>query len=227
MYFIYNIFTYLVFLISPLIIFLRILKGKEDPKRFKEKFCIYRNQNSFGSIWFHAVSVGELMSIIPVLKILDKNKKINKIIVTSSTISSAKIFEKQKFENTIHKYFPIDTNFLNKKFINLWKPQAAFFVDSEIWPNMFRNLKNKNIPIILLNGRITEKSFNRWALIKNFSKSVFKNISLALPSNIETRNFLKKLGVNNIKFIGNLKYYGLSRIKDKDIKFLKKKISKL
>ena len=223
MYFIYNIFTYLVFLISPLIIFLRILKGKEDPKRFKEKFCIYRNQNSFGSIWFHAVSVGELMSIIPLLKILDKNKKINQIIVTSSTISSAKIFEKQKFENTIHKYFPIDTNFLNKKFINFWKPQAAFFVDSEIWPNMFRNLKNKNIPIILLNGRITEKSFKRWALIKNFSKSVFKNISLALPSNIETKNFLKKLGVKNIKLIGNLKYCGLSIIKNKDIKFLKNK----
>ena len=223
MYFIYNIFTYLVFLISPLIIFLRILKGKEDPKRFKEKFCIYRNQNSFGSIWFHAVSVGELMSIIPLLKILDKNKKINQIIVTSSTISSAKIFQKQKFKNTIHKYFPIDTNFLNKKFINFWKPKAAFFVDSEIWPNMFRNLKNKNIPIILLNGRITEKSFKRWALIKNFSKSVFKNISLALPSNIETKNFLKKLGLKNIKFIGNLKYFGLSRIKNKDIKFLKNK----
>ena len=100
------------------------------------------------------------MSIIPILKILDKNKKLNQIIVTSSTISSAKIFERQKFKNTIHKYFPIDTNFLNKKFINFWKPQAAFFVDSEIWPNMFRNLKNKNIPIILLNGRITEKVLN-------------------------------------------------------------------
>jgi len=223
MYFIYNIFTYLVVLFSPLIIFLRILKGKEDPKRFKEKFCIYKNQNNFRSIWFHAVSVGELMSIIPLLKKLDKNKKINQIIVTSSTISSAKIFKKQKFENTIHKYFPIDTNFLNKKFINFWKPQAAFFVDSEIWPNMFRNLKNKNVPIILLNGRITEKSFKRWALIKNFSKSVFKNISLALPSNKETKNFLKKLGVNNIKLIGNLKYYGLSVIKDKDINILKKK----
>ena len=223
MYFIYHIFTYLVFLFSPLIIFIRILKGKEDPKRFKEKFCIYKNQNNFRSIWFHAVSVGELMSIIPLLKKLDKNKKINQIIVTSSTISSAKIFKKQKFENTIHKYFPIDTNFLNKKFINFWKPQAAFFVDSEIWPNMFRNLKNKNVPIILLNGRITEKSFKRWALIKNFSKSVFKNISLALPSNKETKNFLKKLGVNNIKLIGNLKYYGLSVIKDKDIKILKKK----
>ena len=96
MYFIYNIFTYLVVLFSPLIIFLRILKGKEDPKRFKEKFCIYKNQNNFRSIWFHAVSVGELMSIIPLLKKLDKNKKINQIIVTSSTISSAKIFKTGK-----------------------------------------------------------------------------------------------------------------------------------
>ena len=70
MYFVYNLFTYLVFLLSPIIIFLRILNGKEDPKRFKEKFCIYKDQNNFGSIWFHAVSVGELMSIIPLLKIL-------------------------------------------------------------------------------------------------------------------------------------------------------------
>ena len=223
MYFVYNLFTYLVFLFSPIIVLLRILKGKEDPKRFKEKFCIYNKQNYTKSIWFHAVSVGELMSIIPVLRILDKNKKINQIIVTSSTTSSAKIFEKQKFKNIIHKYFPIDINFLNKKFINNWKPQAAFFVDSEIWPNMFKNLKDNNIPVILLNARITKKSFRRWSLIKNFSKSVFKNISLALPSNSETKNFLRNLGVNHIKFIGNLKYYGISETKNKDKELLKNK----
>jgi len=223
MYFVYNIFLYIVFLLSPIIFSVRILNGKEDPKRFKEKLCIYSKKNNLKSIWFHAVSVGELMSIIPVLKILEKNRKIDQIIVTTSTISSAKIFKKQKFKNIVHKYFPIDTNFLNKKFIKYWKPQAAFFVDSEIWPNMFKNLKNNNIPIILLNGRITKRSFARWSLIKNFSKSVFKNISLALPSNSETENFLKKLGVNKIKLIGNLKYYGLSSIKNNDTKFLKNK----
>ena len=134
------------------------------------------------------MSVGELMSILPVLRKLEKNEKINQIIVTSSTMSSAKIFEKQKFKNVVHKYFPIDTNYLNKKFINYWKPQAAFFVDSEIWPNMFKNLRKNNIPVILLNGRITKKSFKRWSLFKNFSRLVFKNISLALPSNSETKN---------------------------------------
>ena len=223
MYFVYNIFLYIVFLLSPIIFFIRVLNSKEDPIRFKEKLCIYSKKNNLKSIWFHAVSVGELMSIIPVLKILEKNKKIDQIIVTTSTISSAKIFEKQKFKNIVHRYFPLDTNFLNKRFIKYWKPQAAFFVDSEIWPNMFRNLKNNNIPVILLNGRITNKSFKRWSLFKNFSKSVFKNISLALPSNLETKNFLKKLGVRKIKLIGNLKYYGSSKVKNKDKKFLKNK----
>ena len=74
-----------------------------------------------------------------------------------------------------------------------------------------------------MNGRITKRSFERWSLIKNFSKAVFKNISLALPSNSETKSYLKKLGVNKIKLIGNLKYYGLSKVENKDKKFLKKK----
>ena len=223
MYFVYNIFLFFVLLFSPIILFVRILNGKEDIIRFKEKFCIYSRKNNFKSIWFHAVSVGELMSIIPILKKLEKTKKINQIIVTSSTISSAEIFKKQKFKKIVHKYFPVDTNFLNKKFIKYWKPQAAFFIDSEIWPNMFANLKKRNIPIILLNGRITRKSFKRWFLFKNFSKSIFKNISLALPSNLETKKFLKKLGVNNIKFIGNLKYYGLKNLKNKETNILKNK----
>lgn len=222
MYLVYNIFLFIVFLFSPIIFLVRMFNGKEDPIRFKEKLCIYSRKNNLKSIWFHAVSVGELMSIIPILNTLEKNKQINQIVVTSSTTSSAKIFEKQKFKKIVHKYFPIDTNFLNKKFINYWKPQAAFFVDSEIWPNMFRSLKKSNIPVILLNARITKRSFKRWSLIKNFSNLVFRNISLALPSNTETKNFLKKLGVNKIKFIGNLKYYGLSKINNKK-DFLKNK----
>ena len=223
MYFVYNIFLYFIFLLSPIIFLIRILNNKEDPVRFKEKLCIYSKKNNLESVWFHAVSVGELMSILPVLRKLEKNEKINQIIVTSSTMSSAKIFEKQKFKNVVHKYFPIDTNYLNKKFINYWKPQAAFFVDSEIWPNMFKNLKKNNIPVILLNGRITKKSFQRWSLFKNFSRLVFKNISLALPSNSETKKSLNKLGVEKIQFIGNLKYCGLRDIKNKDSNLLKNK----
>ncbi len=221
MYFFYSIITHLVVILSPFFILIRVISGKEDPKRFKEKFCIYSKKNNLSSIWFHAVSVGELMSIIPIVKILEKNIKVKQIIVTSSTTSSAKIFEKQKFKKTIHKYFPIDTNYLNKKFIKNWKIKTAFFVDSEIWPNMIKNLNKNKIPIIILNARITEKSFDRWKILGRFTKSIFEKITLALPSNLDTKNYLKQLGVKKIEFAGNLKYYGEKKnkkIQKKDLK---------
>ena len=104
MFFIYGILTNILFLLSPIIFLFRILKKKEDINRFR-KYCIYSGKNFQKTIWFHAVSVGELMSIIPVVKKLEKNRKVKKIIITSSTISSAKIFKKQKFKKTIHKFF--------------------------------------------------------------------------------------------------------------------------
>ena len=208
MFFVYNLLTNLILLISPVILLLRILKGKEDIKRFKEKFCLYSKKNSSNTIWLHAASVGELMSVIPVIKKLEKIKSVKKIIVTTSTTSSAKIFATFKFKKTIHKFFPLDTFFFSNRFIKYWKPQIAIFVDSEIWPNMFKNLKKKEIPIIIINARITKKSFNRWMILRNFAKEVFSKISLALPQNLETKKYLGMLGVRKIKFAGNLKFYG-------------------
>ena len=214
MFFIYGILTNILFLLSPLIFVFRILKKKEDISRFQEKYCIYSKKNFQQTIWFHAVSVGELMSIIPVINKLENNKKIKKIIITSSTISSAKIFKKQKFKKTVHKYFPLDTNFLTKKFINFWKPQVAIFVDSEIWPNMIKNLNKNQIPIILLNARFTKSSFKKWLIVKSFAKEIFSKISIALPQNIETKKYLKILGIKKIISAGNIKYYGEKIILD-------------
>ena len=212
MYFVYRVFTNLIILISPIIILFRLIKKKEELLSVSEKFCIYSKKNNLKSIWFHAASVGELMSILPIIDKLERNKKIKQILVTTTTISSAKIFQKKKLKKTHHKYYPLDTNFLTNKFIRVWKPQIAIFVDSEIWPNMIENLYFKKIPIVLLNARITRKSFKRWNLVQNFAKTIFSKISLALPSNIETKMFLKKLGVKKIKIAGNLKYYGERKI---------------
>ncbi len=223
MYFIYRVIINLVFLFSPILILIRLIKGKEDPNRYKEKFCIYSKKNNFKSVWFHAASVGEFMSIIPVIEKIEKKKYIKQIILTTSSKSSAKIFEKYKFKKTFHKYYPLDTNYLTKKFINTWKPQLAVFVDSEIWPNMYKNLNEKRIPIILLNARITEKSFNRWQFFQKFSNEVFSKISLALPSSLETKKFLKKLGTKKIIVAGNLKFYGNNKINTNNKNLLKKK----
>ncbi len=222
MFFIYEVLGLIFIIFSPIIFFIRIIVGKEDPKRFLEKFCIYSKRFKIKkTIWLHGSSVGEILSVIPIINVLEKNKKIKKIILTSSTTSSALIFSKYKFKKTTHIYFPIDTNYLTKKFIKYWKPQIALFIDSEIWPNMFNNLKINNIPIILLNGRITKKSFKRWMKFPYFAKKNFSKISLAMPQNNETSKYLKTLGVKKIKIVGNLKYFGQSK------KFLDKNTKKL
>ena len=152
------------------------------------------------------VYVGEIRSVIPILEKLNKNKKINKILITSNTLSSSKIIQKLKLKKIVHQFFPIDTNFHSKIFINYWKPSLVFFIDSEIWPNILINLKRVSVPTILLNGRITKKTFFRWNKIKSFSKEIFSNFDLCLSSSLESKNFLKRLGAKNVRFVGNLKF---------------------
>ena len=207
MFFLYQIFVIILLILSPVIIFFRILKKKEDPKRFKEKFCLPSKKRVAGSlIWFHGSSVGELLSVIPLIYELEKNKSINQILITSSTLSSAQIFKKFKFKKTIHQFFPIDCIIYSYKYINYWKPTIAIFIESEIWPSIFKVLNKKNTPLLLLNARITKKTFNKWNYIKSFSNSIFKNISKAYPQNNETSKYLKKLNVSKVRKIGNLKF---------------------
>ena len=169
MYLIYQIVITILLIISPFIILFRIIKNKEDKKRFKEKFSIYSEKRRRGKlIWFHGASVGEIMSIIPLIKNYEKNKSINQILITSSTLSSSKIIKKFKFKKTIHQFYPVDHFLLTNNFLNHWKPSLAIFIESEIWPYMFKNLKDKKIPLILLNARITKKTFNRWTKINFF-----------------------------------------------------------
>ena len=207
MLYIYRFLINLILILSPLIIILRLIKKKEDLNRFLEKFCFFSKERGKGKlIWFHGASVGEIKSIIPILEKLEKNKKIKKILITSNTLSSSKIIKKLRLKKIIHQFFPIDANFLVKAFISYWKPSVVFFIDSEIWPNMLTNLKKKKIPTILLNGRITKKTYIRWKRFLNFSKKIFSNFDLCLSSSQESKNYLHKLGAKNVKFLGNLKF---------------------
>ena len=189
--YLYRILINIVFILSPIIIILRLFKKKEDVKRFKEKFCIFsRKKKRKKLIWFHGASVGELLSVVPLINELEKDKNVSQILVTTSTLSSSKVFNNFKFKKTIHQFFPIDTNFLSKKFLNYWKPSLVIFIDSEIWPNMLLNIKEKSIPTILLNARITKKSFNRWKFFKSFSRELFGCFTKAYPCNSETLKYL-------------------------------------
>mgnify|MGYP001334416235 FL=1 len=200
-YFIPHIF------ISPILIYFRILKNKEHKTRYKEKFSVASKKRIKGNlIWFHGASVGEIQSIIPLIENYEKDKTINQILITSSTLSSSKILEKFKFKKTIHQFYPLDHIYITSKFLRYWKPNIAIFIESEIWPCMFKELEKRKIPIVLLNARITKKTFDKWMKLKNFTNEIFNKITIAYPQNLETKYFLKKLKTNKVKTIGNLKF---------------------
>ena len=207
MFLIYQFIVFLLIIISPIIIIIRIFKKKEDKKRFVEKFCIFSKKREKGNlVWFHGSSVGEILSVIPLIEKLEKNRLIKKILITSSTLSSSHILTKFKFKKTIHQFFPIDSIYFTDKFLNFWKPSIAIFIESEIWPSMFLNINKRSIPLLLMNARITKKTFERWKKLKSFSYNIFNKISVAYPQNHETSKYLKDLQVSKINFIGNLKF---------------------
>ncbi len=207
MFFIYKVLINIVFFFSPIIIIIRLIKRKENIKRFIEKIGFFTKKRVSGKLfWFHGASVGEIQSIIPLIEKLEKDKTINQILITSNTLSSSFIIDKLSLKKTIHQFYPIDCNFISSKFLNYWKPSKAFFVDSEIWPNTVNNLYNRKIPIILLNGRITKKTYNRWMKFPSLSRFLFSKFQLCLSSSYESKKYLKKLGANNVKYFGNLKF---------------------
>jgi len=207
MFFIYRILVNLILIFSPIIVLVRLLKRKEHPIRFKEKFGFYSKKKLNGKlIWFHGASVGEILSIVPLIEKLENNKKIKQILITSNTLSSSKILSNLKLKKTIHQFFPIDTNHHTQKFLNYWKPSVAIFVDSEIWPNMMNNIKKRPISLMLMNARITQKSFRRWKIFPLNAKKIFQKFDVCLSSSARSLKYLGLLGAQKIKFIGNLKF---------------------
>ena len=223
MFFVYRILTNLILVFSPIIILVRLLKKKEHPTRFKEKFGFYSKKKISGKlIWLHGASVGEILSIVPLVEKLENNKKIKQILITSNTLSSSKILSNLKLKKTIHQFFPIDTDYHTQKFLNYWKPSIAIFVDSEIWPNMISNIKKKSISLMLMNARITQKSYKRWKIFPLIAKKNFRSFDICLSSSKKTSQYLRLLGVKKIKNIGNLKFTESENIKNNLDRGLKK-----
>ena len=207
MFFFYRILINLILFLSPIIILIRLLQKKEDPLRFKEKLGFYSKKKLKGKlIWFHGASVGEILSVIPLIEKLEKNKQIKQILITSNTLSSSKILSRLKLKKTIHQFLPIDTDYNTNKFLSYWDPSIAIFIDSEIWPNMITNIKKKNISLMLINARITKKSFTKWNFFPSSAKKLFQNFDMCLSSSLESKNYLKLLGAKKISYIGNLKF---------------------
>lgn len=193
------------YLLRPYLYF-RIIKKKESPTRYKEKLGITEKKRNDGYLmWFHCSSIGELKSIFP---IIDYYLKKNQILVTTSTLGAAEVFKKKYFniKNITHQYAPIDTPQIVKKFFDKWKPNIILFTESELWPNQIFYAKKKNIPIILLNARISPKSFIKWRLFKTTMSEILGCFKLILCQSNESKNYFNYFSNNNIEMFGNLKF---------------------
>ena len=206
----YRVLTTLIYPLLFIYIYYRKILKKEDSGRYKEKilishFNVKRKMNT-KLIWFHAASIGELKSIIPIINELNINKNFE-FLITTITLSSSNL-AKEEFkdsENIQHRFFPFDVGFLIENFLLLWKPNKIFFVDSEIWPNLILKAHEKKIPIAIINARLTTKTYRKWMVFQNTAIKIFRLFDLCLTSNLETKNYLEKLHVKKVFFNGNIK----------------------
>ena len=202
-----SIYNLIILFLHPfLIIFLkiRVLRNKEDKNRYLEKLSYLKTKPIPGVIWFHVASLGEIKSIHPIINYYQK-KKI-KLLITSVTTSSYEYFKNNlKNENTMHQYAPIDSPIVISKFLKLWRPKLTIFVESEIWPNMIMQT-SKQCKLILLNCRISKKSFKKWKVIKRTFKKILDKFDIILAQGKTTLVYLEYFKLKNIKQIGNIKF---------------------
>jgi 3-deoxy-D-manno-octulosonic-acid transferase len=203
-----RLYTLINIIFTPflmLLLLLRVVQKKEDLNRIKEKLGISdRKKPKKKVIWFHAASVGETISVIPLLDAL-KHTSECVILLTSGTLTSTKILKSHLSKNIIHQFIPLENYFAIRNFLKHWKPTLAVFLESEFWPCIL-NETAKTTKIISLNTRISDKSFQSWKSHNYFFKEIASLFSLFLPQSILDSKRLKTLGAKKIKHIGNLKY---------------------
>ena len=196
--------------LKPLIMLyvsIRKKKGKEDVQRFNERLGVAAMPRPKGRlVWLHGASVGETVSMLPLItKIRNEYPKLN-VLVTSGTVTSAKIMAGRLPKGVIHQYVPIDIKEYTDKFISHWKPDLALWFESDFWPNLIVSASEAKVPLILVNGRISDRSFAKWQKAKSFIAELQGKFALSLGQTKEDARRLKKLGACNSLSVGNIKY---------------------
>ena len=186
----------------------RLLMGKEDPERLEERLGISLAERPTGNlIWFHAASVGESLSLVELIKRISSSQPDYNFLITTGTITSAKLILSRLPSNAVHQYIPVDTPKAVEKFLDRWRPSLAIWTESEFWPNLISFTAARDIPMILINARISEKSYRRWRFFKKSLKNLIEKFNYSLIQDEKTVKYFSKIGIssNNFELTGTLK----------------------
>ena len=186
----------------------RLLMGKEDPERLEERLGISLAERPTGNlIWLHAASVGESLSLVELIKRISSSQPDYNFLITTGTITSAKLILSRLPSNAVHQYIPVDTPKAVEKFLDRWRPSLAIWTESEFWPNLISFTSARDIPMILINARISEKSYRRWRFFKKSLKNLIEKFNYSLIQDEKTVKYFSKIGIssNNFELTGTLK----------------------
>ena len=200
----YQLLSRLATPLAPTLLARRLKRGKEDPARLDERYGASRIDRPRGPlVWVHGASVGELLAVGPLVERI--RAKDFAVLCTSGTVSSAQVAVQRFPKTVIHQFVPIDAPRFVERFFDHWKPDLALFVESDLWPNLIIAAKERNIPLILVNGRVSERSFNRWRIVPSTIGSLLRRFDLCLAQSAGHAARYRDLGAPRITTTGNLK----------------------
>ncbi len=182
----------------------RLKRGKEHPARLAERYGEASLPRPTGPlIWLHGASVGEMLAVIPLIERIRAQNFA--VLVTSGTVTSAALAEQRLPAGAFHQFIPLDAPRFVGRFLDHWRPDLALFVESDLWPNLILACADRAVPMILVNGRVSERSFSRWRLLPGAIAALLERFDLCLAQSSADAERYAQLGAPRISSIGNLK----------------------
>jgi 3-deoxy-D-manno-octulosonic-acid transferase len=178
--------------------------GKEHPERLRERLGQASMPRPKGPlVWVHGASVGEMLAAISLIERL--RARDFAVLVTSGTVTSAALAEQRLPNGVLHQFVPLDAPRFVRRFLDHWRPGLALFVESDLWPNLICSCAKRKIPIIIINGRLSERSFKRWRRVPGVIAALLNRIDLCLAQSATDATRYAKLGAPRVNATGNLK----------------------
>ena len=203
---VYRALTRLAAPFAPVILAWRTRRGKEELDRRPERYGLASADRPPGFlVWFHAASVGEANAALPVIEAIAAERPEIRLLLTTATVTSARLARTRMPKGVLHQYVPLDNQVFMQRFLHHWRPDLAVLVESEIWPNLVLETKTLNIPLVLINGRISMSTFKRWQRRPGLSRPLFSAFDLVLAQNGNLAECFVELGVARALDVGNLK----------------------